>query len=168
MSNASPRCRTPRDHSPTAPKHASRGPARFRPAALLATWCRIPAFHTIGLGSAAAVSVLVAVLPRPACITIVGFVASGGSVALFSAPLASLRDIVAKRDASVLTPLMLFFSLATSGLWTLYAVLIHDGFMLVPNGLGLLLSLAQLGLFVRYHKPAEVAGIGLGAGGAAL
>jgi solute carrier family 50 protein (sugar transporter) len=114
----------------------------------------------IGAGSLGAVWGLNTWLTHATCVAIVGLVASGGSVVLFSAPLASLREIVSKKDASVLTPLTLFFSLATAGLWTLYALLIGDGFMLVPNGLGLLVSIAQLWLFVTYHKPAEIAGVG--------
>ena len=79
------------------------------------------------------------------------------AVLLFGAPLLGVRDMLARRDASALSPLVLFFSLATSGLWTLYAVLIDDGFMLVPNAMGLALSVAQLGIFVKYYKPPYLA-----------
>jgi solute carrier family 50 protein (sugar transporter) len=107
----------------------------------------------LGVGSASLAAFLAYSLPAAKAITVVGLIASTGSVLLFAAPLAGLRGIIQSRDASTMSPLVIVFSLATAGLWTAYAVLIGDAFMLLPNGLGLALSIVQVAVYCRYSRP---------------
>jgi solute carrier family 50 protein (sugar transporter) len=110
-------------------------------------------------GSAALAALLWVALDPSNTLYWYGMLASGGSVLLFAAPLSNLGKIVQLQDASELSPLVVAFSLGCTSLWTLYAVLLDNLFMLVPNALGLLLSIVQLVLMLKFHRPKGVAGI---------
>jgi solute carrier family 50 protein (sugar transporter) len=88
----------------------------------------------------------------------VGTISVGGTLSVFASPLTEVRAIVAARNSSPLSLLILSFQLAATSLWTLYAVLIADVFVLLPNASGLLLVLVQAYVFVRYRVPNMSAG----------
>ncbi|KAK6913758.1 SWEET sugar transporter [Dillenia turbinata] len=48
-----------------------------------------------------------------------------------------------------------FFLFLSGGIWTLYAILMHDIFLGVPCGMGFLLGAAQLVLYGMYRRNAK-------------
>ncbi|GFH16715.1 bidirectional sugar transporter SWEET [Haematococcus lacustris] len=63
-----------------------------------------------------------------------------------------------RNSASILLPLTVM-NLANAALWTTYGMALQDVFIYAPNGIGLVLSLAQLGLACIYpSKPRLVPG----------
>lgn len=80
---------------------------------------------------------------------ILGAVATGGSIAMFSAPIQSVLHALHSHDISHVPVLLTFASLACSCLWGLYGILLQDAFITAPNIAGVLLSSTQL-LAVAY------------------
>lgn len=106
----------------------------------------------IAVGSVVALVLMHYAAGHEAAVKIAGSVASTASVLLFVSPMIGLRDVVARGDSSALSPVVVGFFVAASSLWSLYAALIGDAFMLLPNAIGLALSLVQLGVFLRYRR----------------
>lgn len=84
---------------------------------------------------------------------------AGNCIALiyYAAPLSSMWDVIRLRNsASILLPLTIM-NTTNAGLWTTYGLAVGDYYVWVPNGIGLLLSVAQLVLRAvfpakaRYH-----------------
>ena len=90
------------------------------------------------------------VLPARTLMSLVGFVAMTGGVILFASPLTELKQMLAKKDASNLSPFIIFFSVVATTLWTLYGALAWDVYIVVPNTLALWLNLVQVGVKCRY------------------
>ncbi|KAJ9505918.1 hypothetical protein QJQ45_017029, partial [Haematococcus lacustris] len=81
------------------------------------------------------------------------------SLVYYAAPLSSMAEVLKTRNsASILLPLTVM-NLANAALWTTYGMALQDVFIYAPNGIGLVLSLAQLGLACIYpSKPRLVPG----------
>ena len=80
-----------------------------------------------------------------------GIYATAICIALFASPLTTMATVLRTRNsASILAPLAAA-QLANCAMWTTYGVLsAHDVFVWGPNGAGLLLGLAQLGLKLAF------------------
>mmetsp|Transcript_22388 Transcript_22388/g.56985 ORF Transcript_22388/g.56985 Transcript_22388/m.56985 type:complete len:240 (-) Transcript_22388:1105-1824(-) len=76
----------------------------------------------------------------------------------YAAPLSTMAEVIRTRNsASILLPLCIM-NMLNAALWTTYGVAMADGYIYVPNGIGLVLSLAQLALalvFPARPKPAS-------------
>eukprot|EP00947_MAST-08B_sp_MAST-8B-sp1_P002828 g2828.t1 len=83
----------------------------------------------------------------------VGSLAVGLNIIMFAAPLATIRDVVQTQDSSSIPAGIVAASTVCSGLWMTYGVLVSDYFILVPNLLGFVLGLLQLGLIRLYKSP---------------
>eukprot|EP01108_Squamamoeba_japonica_P008353 TRINITY_DN740_c0_g1_i2.p1 TRINITY_DN740_c0_g1~~TRINITY_DN740_c0_g1_i2.p1 ORF type:complete len:213 (-),score=32.48 TRINITY_DN740_c0_g1_i2:434-1072(-) len=83
-------------------------------------------------------------------VQVVGLVASMLSIAVFASPLAQLAHVVRTRDTSSLSFVLALASAAASASWTAFGYLVQDSHVLLPNALGLALSIAQLSLFVFF------------------
>jgi len=84
-----------------------------------------------------------------------GFVASGFTVAVYGSPLASVANVIKHRSTEFMTFSMCVANFVVSLLWTIYGRLVHDKFILVPNGIGVILGSTQLSLFVLYPSTSE-------------
>ncbi|KAI9183071.1 putative SWEET sugar transporter [Blastocladiella emersonii ATCC 22665] len=82
----------------------------------------------------------------------VGLLACLGTVVMFGSPLASLGRVIAAKNASSMSLTSMVMSLVTSFLWTWYGALVGDSNIVVPNGLGLVLAVASLGVFAYYGR----------------
>lgn len=89
-------------------------------------------------------------LPHLAMIAIVA------TVAMFGAPLATIRRVLAERTGYSISPLMASLQLASTCSWALYGSLTGDSFIVVPNGAGAMLAVAQLALVVVFGTKAPV------------
>nr|AAD03390.1 saliva [Drosophila melanogaster] len=68
----------------------------------------------------------------------------------FAAPLASLLHVIRAKNSESLPLPLIATSFVVSLQWLIYGILISDSFIQIPNFLGCILSLLQLGLFVLY------------------
>ncbi|BES96899.1 Sugar efflux transporter for intercellular exchange [Nesidiocoris tenuis] len=79
---------------------------------------------------------------------IYGICITGLMFALISAPLIDLKNILRERDTRSLPfPMILSGTIVTMN-WLVYGIIIDNGFMIVQNVVGLILSASQLSLFV--------------------
>ncbi|GMY27767.1 bidirectional sugar transporter SWEET17 isoform X2 [Fagus crenata] len=102
---------------------------------------------------AAAILVTWFALQRQTCIDVMGFLCAGLNIIMYGSPLAAMRTVVATKSVEYM-PFFLSFSLfLNSGTWAIYALLLRDNFLLVPNGSGFLLGTTQLVLYAIYRKP---------------
>ncbi|ALC42194.1 slv [Drosophila busckii] len=83
-------------------------------------------------------------------IRITGFVCCVVTVCFFAAPLTKLVHVVRVKNSESLPLPLIATSFFVSLQWVIYGVLISDTFIQIPNFLGCVLSLMQLGLFVLY------------------
>ncbi|KAI4378936.1 hypothetical protein MLD38_016353 [Melastoma candidum] len=91
-------------------------------------------------------------------IDVVGFMCAGLNIVMYGSPLAAMRTVVRTRSVEYMPFFLSFFLLLNGGIWSLYALLVVDYFLLVPNGIGFLLGIAQLVLFAIYRnaKPVNI------------
>ncbi|PON92864.1 SWEET sugar transporter [Trema orientale] len=83
---------------------------------------------------------------------IVGFVCIFFGVVLYSSPLAVMKLVISTKSVEYMPFFLSFASFMNSLVWTSYALIRFDPFVLVPNGLGTLFGLAQMILHAVYYK----------------
>lgn len=82
---------------------------------------------------------------------IVGFLAVTVNIILFASPFESVVHIVRTKNASSLPITLCFVAMINCTLWVLYGIVDNDMFVLTPNALGLVFSIVQVGLYVKYR-----------------
>ncbi|XVE90078.1 hypothetical protein DITRI_Ditri20bG0048200 [Diplodiscus trichospermus] len=92
-------------------------------------------------------------------VTVMGWICAVHSVAVFASPLSIMRQVIRTRSVEHM-PFFLSFFLSLCGIvWFFYGLFIKDFFIALPNGLGFLLGIAQMTLYVIYKnatKDAEI------------
>lgn len=84
------------------------------------------------------------------------------SMVYYGAPLSTMAQVIRTRNsASILLPLTLM-NLTNAVLWTTYGLAVQDLYVWVPNGIGAVLSLAQLALAMMF--PARPGSAGASSG----
>lgn len=83
---------------------------------------------------------------------VVGFVCVFFGVVLYSSPLAVMKLVISTKSVEYMPFFLSFASFMNSLVWTSYALIRFDPFVLVPNGLGTLFGLAQMILHAVYYK----------------
>ncbi|XP_050239960.1 bidirectional sugar transporter SWEET17 isoform X2 [Quercus robur] len=101
----------------------------------------------------AAVLVTQLALQRETRIDAIGFLCAGLNIIMYGSPLAAMRTVVTNKSVEYMPFFLSFFLFLNGGTWTIYALLVRDYFLLVPNGSGFLLGTAQLVLYAIYRKP---------------
>ncbi|KAB1213969.1 Bidirectional sugar transporter SWEET17, partial [Morella rubra] len=101
---------------------------------------------------AAAVLVTQLALQGETRIDAVGFLGAGLNIVMYSSPLAIIRTVVTTKSVEYMPFFLSFFFFLNGGTWALYALLVHDYILLVPNGTGFLLGAAQLVLYAIYRR----------------
>ncbi|XP_068670363.1 sugar transporter SWEET1-like isoform X2 [Montipora foliosa] len=84
-----------------------------------------------------------------------GYVASGFSIAVYGSPLISVTNVIKYKSTEFMTFSMCLATFVVSFLWTIYGFLEGDNFILVPNGIGVVLGSMQLFLFILYPKTSQ-------------
>jgi len=101
--------------------------------------------------SLAAISGLLAFLPAADAQTALGYMGCVIVVAMFSGPLAVIKEVIETKSTKSLPFPMAVATVINCTLWGAYgSLVIHDPFVWAPNILGLGSGLAQLGLFAKY------------------
>ena len=97
--------------------------------------------------------------PREYGMMISGIIGNASVVALAGSPLAVVRDVI-RDGTSIYLPIPITTCAVINALsWLLYGVVIKDVFVIVPNGLGLMVGLVQVCLlfaFPRHPAPSNV------------
>lgn len=110
-------------------------------------------------------AVYAAVGTAPVARTILGSAAVVVNIGLFSSPVAAVYTAFRELDASRVPVTFTVVALACASLWAVFGILVGDVFLVVPNGVGALISLAQLVVLgvIKYKRGKA----GLGGGGKA-
>ncbi|ANQ06404.1 Uncharacterized protein PCOAH_00009520 [Plasmodium coatneyi] len=82
----------------------------------------------------------------------VGFMAFISSIVNFGAPLSYVQIVIKKKNSSLIPLEIATGSLVCSFLWVTYGFTIKDGFVIVPNLCGFILSLLQIALILLYSN----------------
>nr|XP_043630918.1 bidirectional sugar transporter SWEET4-like [Erigeron canadensis] len=84
--------------------------------------------------------------------TIVGSIAIAGNIMMYAAPLSVMRLVIRTKSVEFMPFFLSLFSLLNGISWTIYALIRFDPYIVLPNGLGSLLGVAQLVLYAFYYK----------------
>ncbi|KAI3469365.1 hypothetical protein Pfo_026028 [Paulownia fortunei] len=89
------------------------------------------------------------------------------TVISFASPLAAIRTVVTTKSVEFMPFFLTFFYFLVGTMWSIYAILVHDTFILIPNGIGFILGVAQLALYAWYSilRPSKNANAVLEEGG---
>ncbi|XP_027338567.1 bidirectional sugar transporter SWEET17 isoform X2 [Abrus precatorius] len=91
----------------------------------------------------------------------VGIMGAGLNIVMYSSPLSIMKTVVTTKSVEYMPFFLSFFFFVNGGVWLLYAVLVRDVILAVPNGSGFLLGAMQLGLYGIYRKGKHISNIGL-------
>ncbi|KAF1322937.1 Mtn3-like protein, partial [Globisporangium splendens] len=83
---------------------------------------------------------------------VIGFVAVTLNIILYASPFETMKKVVQTKSSSSLPISFCLVTMINCTLWVLYAIIDNDMFVLTPNALGLVFSVIQVTLYVKY-KP---------------
>ncbi|KAK3151580.1 hypothetical protein QOZ80_3AG0247700 [Eleusine coracana subsp. coracana] len=109
---------------------------------------------------AAVVVVTLVALHGGARLLAVGVLCAALTIGMYAAPLSAMRMVVKTRSVEFMPFSLSFFLFLNGGVWSVYAVLVKDFFIGIPNAVGFVLGTAQLVLYTAYRKkkPSSAAG----------
>ncbi|XP_071729789.1 bidirectional sugar transporter SWEET17-like [Rutidosis leptorrhynchoides] len=85
-------------------------------------------------------------------IDVVGFMGAALNIIMYASPLTVMKLVVTTKSVEYMPFLLSLFLFLNGGVWTLYAFLVDDWFLGVPNGTGFVLGFAQLVIYLIYRK----------------
>ncbi|KAK7289913.1 hypothetical protein RIF29_03948 [Crotalaria pallida] len=85
-------------------------------------------------------------------INAVGLMGAGLNIVMYGSPLAAMKTVVTTKSVEYMPFFLSFFSFVNGGVWLLYAVLVRDLILGVPNGTGFALGAMQLVLYGIYRN----------------
>ncbi|XAR52608.1 hypothetical protein NMG60_11020758 [Bertholletia excelsa] len=88
----------------------------------------------------------------------IGFICAALNVVMYASPLSAMKAVLTTKSVEYMPFLLSLFMFLNGGIWSFYALLVQDWFLEVPNGIGLLLGIAQLLLYAIYgrSKPCNI------------
>ncbi|KAI9194448.1 hypothetical protein LWI28_006111 [Acer negundo] len=110
---------------------------------------------------AAAILVTQLVLEGEVRIYAIGLMGAVLNIIMYASPLSAMKTVVTTKSVEYMPFLLSFFLFLNGGIWALYALLVGDYFLGVPNGTGFLLGTAQLLLYAIYRngKPSKTTSV---------
>jgi len=84
----------------------------------------------------------------------VGSIAALCNVLMFYAPLAALGEVMRTQSVAKMPFLPIVWSFFAGSVWFTFGVYTTDAPIMVPNGIGILFSVAQLALYATYYSSA--------------
>ncbi|GMF35373.1 unnamed protein product [Phytophthora fragariaefolia] len=125
-----------------------------------------PALHKMGAiaGTWAVLVLLFAVLCKTDVIPlssnvqkkIVGYIAVIINVALYASPLQTMKFVLQTKSAASLPATTCCVNLINGSLWVLYGILANDMFVLTPNAMGVVLSVIQVALCIKFRHSGRI------------
>lgn len=89
--------------------------------------------------------------------TFVGVLCAALTIGMYAAPLSAMKRVIRTRSVQYMPFFLSFFLFLNGGVWSVYAVLVKDYYIGVPNVVGFVLGSAQLILYMIYrNKPAAM------------
>ncbi|XP_047329057.1 bidirectional sugar transporter SWEET16-like [Impatiens glandulifera] len=85
-------------------------------------------------------------------VTFVGFLCSAMTIGMYAAPMTVMRTVVKTKSVEYMPFLLSFFLFLNASIWSVYAVLVKDYFIGVPNCIGFILGSTQLILYSIYKN----------------
>jgi solute carrier family 50 (sugar transporter) len=85
-------------------------------------------------------------------LVLIGILAIAANCLMFAAPLAIVKEVVKTKSVRYMPFLMSLMSFLCASVWLIWAIMAQDYFVLIPNALGTLFSLAQLVLYGVYWR----------------
>ncbi|CAI0404967.1 unnamed protein product [Linum tenue] len=83
-------------------------------------------------------------------ITFVGTLCMALTIGMYAAPLSAMRMVIQTKSVMYM-PFLLSFCLFLNGsVWSIYAVLVKDIYIIIPNAIGFVLGIAQLAIYFKY------------------
>lgn len=83
---------------------------------------------------------------------VVGLLVNLNLVGLYAAPLQTMKEVVREKDSGSIHRPTLVMAHANATFWLLYGLALRDAYVVLPNGVGLSLSLAQAALCLAYSR----------------
>ncbi|CAN0897171.1 Bidirectional sugar transporter SWEET16 [Linum grandiflorum] len=90
-------------------------------------------------------------------ITFVGTLCMGLTIGMYAAPLSAMRMVIQTKSVMYMPFLLSFCLFLNGGVWSVYAVLVNDIYIIVPNAIGLVLGTAQLVIYMVYNDKSDEA-----------
>ncbi|XP_002125273.2 sugar transporter SWEET1 [Ciona intestinalis] len=83
-------------------------------------------------------------------INVTGIICCAVTIFMFASPLAEINTVIAnKSTATISLPLTVTASLC-SAMWTMFGLVLHDNFIIIPNVLGFFAAFSRFYLFYKY------------------
>ncbi|KAI8028636.1 Bidirectional sugar transporter SWEET16 [Camellia lanceoleosa] len=89
--------------------------------------------------------------------TVVGILCAALTIGMYAAPLAVMRIVIKTASVEYMPFFLSFFLFLNAGVWSVYALLVKDFFVGVPNAIGFVLGSAQLILYFVYKNKSSSA-----------
>ncbi|KAK1933613.1 Bidirectional sugar transporter SWEET17 [Phytophthora citrophthora] len=80
-----------------------------------------------------------------------GFIAIAFNLALYASPLETMKKVVGSKNASSMPISISSVFLLNAVLWVIFALVVDDMFVLVPNAVGTVLCIIQVALYIVYR-----------------
>jgi solute carrier family 50 protein (sugar transporter) len=112
-------------------------------------------FKTIGVPLIATILIVVVALLIPASSKFLGVFAVLSNIIMYGAPLASVRTVIETRSVRYMPFLLSFVGTIASLIWSSWAFVTHDPFVLTPNLIGAILGFIQLAVYFKYKRIEE-------------
>ena len=82
----------------------------------------------------------------------IGILATIANTLMFAAPLAVMRSVIETESVRYMPFMLSFSSFLCATIWLMWALVVDDYFVLVPNALGTIFGLIQLALYSMYFR----------------
>ncbi|XP_049935836.1 bidirectional sugar transporter SWEET16 [Nymphaea colorata] len=114
----------------------------------------VMALNVVLFGGIVAVTLL-AVRGQQLRLTVIGVMCAGMTLGMYASPLAAMKTVVDTKSVEYMPFSLSFFLFLNGGTWSIYAVLVRDLYIGVPNCIGFLLGSAQLILYMVYKSKSK-------------
>ncbi|XP_042516765.1 bidirectional sugar transporter SWEET16-like [Macadamia integrifolia] len=85
-------------------------------------------------------------------LTVVGTICAGLTLGMYASPLAVMRTVIKMKSVEFMPFSLSFFLFLNGGVWSVYAVLVKDFFVGMPNVIGFVLGSLQLVIYGVYRN----------------
>ncbi|KAL9235013.1 hypothetical protein vseg_009816 [Gypsophila vaccaria] len=84
-------------------------------------------------------------------ITVIGLIGAALNIVMYGSPLAVLGTVLKSKSVEYMPLLLSLCVFLNGGVWTIYAFLVNDPFLGVPNAAGFILGVIQLTVYAKYR-----------------
>nr|AZZ65888.1 sugar transporter [Dianthus spiculifolius] len=85
-------------------------------------------------------------------INVIGLIGAALNIVMYGSPLSALGTVLRSKSVEYMPFLLSLCVFLNGGVWTIYALLVKDPFLGVPNAAGFILGAIQLAVYAKYRK----------------